>query len=1400
MRLLRKYKTDFLIVAGLIILPLLLYGPVTLGGKTMLPADNLFQWEPWAAEAAAFGVEVPQNSLISDLIIQNYPWKRFILQSVQKGEIPLWNPYLFAGAPFLAAGQHSAYYPFSLLFLILPLATAYGWFTVSQLWLAGVMMYILGRTVGLRRAGAALAGLIYQGCGFMLVSAAVFPMIIAAAVWLPLLMAAIEKVIQNSMVMPAESGGPLERAGRTAPWIVIGAAALGLQILAGHVEITYYTLLVMALFAAWRLFGHAGHLSGGWRRLRALLFLKPAVWLLILVTAGMMLGAIQFIPLYEVASRNFREGSASLEEVRGWAFPPRHILAFGLPNFFGNPTHQTYYDAFSGERIPFSLNYYGQTNPHGAFTSSWGIKNYVEGGVYLGILSLLLALLGVYSYWRQPAGQRSVILFLFILALLSLAFIFGTPLYALLYYGLPGINQLHSPFRWVFPLSICAALLAGYGLDYVRRFEVIHWRGDESPLIRRLQALLLLGARPAPATLLAGLAFWTGLALLAGLYVSRAYYHALEPSIESFFLNLTRAPDAFPHARAFYSYQFINVQLLGLILTASAIILRLSRCPFYLHGQPLWLYLAAFIIGLDLFLATHGFNAAVSPDLLEYKPAMAAWLQREMNEPDGPWRLTSFTPHGNKPFNANAGWLFSLQDVRGYDSIIPKQYTDYMAAIEPQNELLFNRIQPIAHWESLNSPLLDLLGVKYVITTEPIDLPKYRLAWEGEGARVYENLGVVPRAYTLPQTAAVAAVDSLAAMQEFDPRYFVIIERDDWPAAGPLPPQPPTAGTPGAARVTVYGNIEVWVDAQVEEPAWLILNDSHFPGWRAFARPFGGGDEDEQALTITRVNGNFRGVLLEPGAWTVRYRYSPLTFQLGGLVSVMGGIILLFILVVWGWRRYYRPEGELTNTRSIAKNSLVPMGLNLFNRGIDFVFAAFYLRVLGPFDAGSYATAIAIAGWFEIIANWGLNTLTIREVSQDRSQASRYLLNTAILRLGTSLIGSVPIFIYWWGVRVAGNPLDANLAAAILLLMAGMVFSSMGQGVAGLFYAFEEAERPAAIATVTTILKVGFGVAALLLGFGFVGLAAVSILVNLITLVILVVAAFRRFPLRGPWRVDFKLQRQMVYLSYPLMINHLFAVIFFQVDIPILQQFRGDAEVGWYNSAYKWVNAFNVIPAFFTFALFPVISRQIKHSIEDARRTFRMSIKLMVLTALPLAVMTTFLAHWLIFLLGGNAFLPHGAIALQLIVWSIPFGWLNSVTNYVLIALGQERMQTKAFIIGVGFNLITNLIFIPRYGYVAAAITTIVSEIVLLAVFNHYLKPKMPGVGWLALLWKPLAAALLMTAAMWAAWRFHLALAVVVGLLVYPLGLWLLRVFGQEERHILQSILPASLASRLRIG
>jgi O-antigen/teichoic acid export membrane protein len=1387
----RSIFKSLLPILVLLTLPLILFAPVALGSRTLLPADNLFTFEPYLSAATELGVDTPHNHLLSDLILQNYAWKRFIVQSIQSRQLPLWNPYLFAGSPFLAAGHHSALYPLSVVFYVLPLWRAFGLFAVVQLGLAGVFMYILARVLGISRLGGLIAGITFQLSGFFVVSV-VHPMIIAAAAWLPLILAAIELILQQRPFL----GRPA-----TIPWVILGALSLGFSALAGHAEVLYFSLLVSAFFTTWRLiyqyatFQSSGRFRSGRSNIGILGY--RAGWVLLMVGLGLGLGAVQLVPSAELVQSSFREGQASLSQIRAWAYPVRRVLTFLVPNFYGNPAHHSYLDLFTGQIVesPKPID--------------WGIKNYVEGAAYLGVLPLFLALLallnrfsdggtasssdslirklgiGILGFFRHP-----YIPLFTTLAVLSLAFVFGTPLYALVY-ALPFLSQSHSPFRWVFPLTLCVAILAGFGIDVIRRS-----RRELGPSASRARNPILriwfLDAQPSLMTFLAATAFWGGLLIITGLFFSRIFFDPLEPTISRIFHSMAMADTAFVDARAFYSYEFRWLLLGGLMLMGTGIVLRVSQCPIYLPQRlghrPVWEVLAVGLLALDVLIFGWGFHPAVDPDLLDYVPPVVEFLK----EDEGPWRLTSYDPRDHKTFYANVGWFYDLQDIRGYDSLFSAQYRDYMRLIDQQDELLFNRVAPLRGWSALDSPMLDMLNVKYVLTEEQLDdNPKYRLVYEDESLRVYENLGAMPRAYTMDYACTTASDELLTTMREIDPRQTVIIRTQDLSSLPALPGEgvsEKAACVPGPVQAVTYNMPnEVFVEGHADVTSWLVLTDSYFPGWKAFVRPLGGTEADETALNITQVAGNFRGVVLEPGTWTVRFRYSPNSVKIGAFISFLSGIVCLFLAAAWLWRYFYREPDDPSTVRRVAKNSMAPIATNLMNRTVDMAFAALMARVLGPEGSGKYFYAIVVFGWFDIMVNWGLNALLIREVSRDKEQANRYFVNSTVLRLVLWVVCIPLLFAFLLGRQALGETeLTGDTIGAILLLYLGLAPATISIGLTALFQAFEKHEIPAAITSVSTLLKVTLGTLVLMVGWSIIGLAAVSIVTNLVTMIILAYVAARLF-FRPRLGIDTQLQRTMAAISFPLMLNHLMATLFFRVDIFLLEGLRnrrginGNVLVGWYSWAYKGIDALNVIPAFFTFAIFPVMSRQAHEDRAALGATYHLAIKLMFVLALPAAMAMTLLARPFIGVLGGSAFLPDSAIALQIMVWSIPIGWINSVTNYVLIAVDQQRFLTRAFIAGLGFNLVANWYFIPLYDYRAAAVITIFSELVLLVAFYVGIRRYLAPVPWWGLLWRPGLAGVAMLASGLALWSVNPLLALLVALGIYILGVLLLGAFTTEE-------------------
>ena len=1117
------------------------------------------------------------------------------------------------------------------------------------------------------------------------------------------------------------------------PYVIAGALFLGIQILAGHVEITYYVLLVSAMFAIWRLIG-------AWLRLRSWRPLpRLAAWLAVMVCLGLGLSAIQLIPLFELARQSFREGSATLQQVRDWAWPSRQIITFFLPDFFGNPTHHDYFDIWRRVWTPVTLNALGQP----LNSIDWGVKNYVEGGNYVGLMTMALAAVaalvagarlkveGVRSKGESGFGNVApstfqpstfTVLGFALLALLSLLFAFGTPLYAVLFYLLPGYSQLHSAFRWVFPYTLSMAVLAGYGLSFLLG-------GELTPRVRKV--VVALGA-------VIGLAGAAAVALVA--------LSALVPGPFIAIGNRILASSDLARERGFadgamaWSYEAINLLKFGAmaVLTGALLLwavrrggdketwrqgeskasprLRVTQSP----QRRIWPLALIAVLILDLWLFGHSFNPAVDPKLLAFKPPVIQWLQDRRSDSASPWRLTSFDGPNEKTLNANSAMIYGLEDVRGYDSIIPKPYAEYMKRIQPQGELLYNRIAAIYTQLGdsgepcrVEQPAAEPAGgaLRRHHTDDPEPRLRAGLRRRSKGLRKQERLPAAPSSCRRPSPRPVRRRRWMPWRRSIRPRW-------SW-SRGFAPDALAGAASPELREATIsrYTPREIFVDVNLSDRGWLVLTDNFADGWKAYLRPFGAtgegvtasGESIEQQLPLYRADGAFRAVYIpNAGQWTVRFVYSPRSFILGLYVSFLAVITLILLGGWWMWGRLYR--GDRSDVGRVAKNSAVQMVAALMTRAIDFAFAMLRLRLLGPAGEGAYAFAITFYATFEIITRFGLGTLMTRDIAKDRGDARRYLVN--VIGLRTLLwLASLPIMLVVMLAYRSQGQLSPETAQAIGLFMAALFFANIADSLSAVFFAFEQMEYPAAIATATAVAKVALGALVLLPPFdmGFVGLAGVSLVMNIVQAIWLYVI-MRRTVLpkvsgstgetengregereRGhsPTRrlgLDWRLQRYMLGESGPLMINHLLASVFWRINLYVLQWFSGATSVGIFSAATKYIDGLNVIPAYFTIAIFPMMSRYAQGQSDALARAYRLAAQLLFILALPIAVAFTFLASPLIRILGGAAYLPDSAIALQIMIWSIPIGWVNSVTQYVLISVNQQRFLTRAFVIGVDLH------------------------------------------------------------------------------------------------------------------
>jgi O-antigen/teichoic acid export membrane protein len=1309
-------------------------------------------------------VVVPHNHLIADTILQNFSWKSLAARAYASGQFPLWNPYILAGQPFLAAGQNGSLYPPGVLYYLLPNGQAYAWFIALHLALGGALTYWFLKVLGASRFGGLVAGITFSFCGYLIVSV-LWPMVVSTAIWLPGVLAVVELLIRccgtnGTRLAGGDAGNRgLALPAVTVPLVLAGAGMVAMQFLAGHLEMSLHLMSTAGLYAAIRLLGVLS--SAGAEDRRPML---SGVVLFTMIALGSLGAGVQLVPFFEAISANVRGGQVTFDEVRSYALPREQIAAFVAPDFFGNPSHHAVFDLFAGAQRAVD-----RPLEHGVeqrLGTEWGPKNYVEGTAYLGVLPLLLATVTLLvrrdgSTWALAA-----------IAGLSLLLAFGTPLYGLLFYGLPGINQLHTPFRWVYAYSLSLAVLAGLGATAI---------ADGLSRSARLERLAWFSVLLGGAGVLGLMLAWLGRDVLLVL-AERA-------------LRFSRTlAEALPDAQALYSYQWAHLLGPALLLLASGLVLlALAR------RAPGAKALALGLLVGDLFSFGIGFNTITDPAPLSFVPPEIRAIQADSSH----FRIATLGEDDTLPANTNM--LFGLQDIRGYDTIILRDYVGYLELIEPQRGLLYSKVSKLFESKALDSPLLDLLNVKYVLTTLPVDRPGWRLLDQdsessrsgsqatrgaserglseanGGAVQVYENQRVLPRAFLV--TEALGAEDAAEALRllarpEFDPRSQVVLEGSTLPP-GPAMLRPDSreaANLPWTA-ISMYEPNRVAVEVIASGPSYLVLSDMFFQGWSARV------DGIEQPLL--RANRIFRAVQVEQGRHLVTFEYRPISFRLGALLSLLACALAVLALGGWSFARLGLLNGNrLGPVGRVAKNSLFPLATGLLNRVFDFAFALVYLRVLGPQGTGAYTFAVVVVGYFDILVNFGLGTLLTRDVARDPSQAERYFGNTLATRLGLAAL------VLLAALALAGplsGPLQIGpeVGLAIVLLTIGMLPSALASTAGAMFMARERMEVPAAVTVLSTLVKIGLGTAVLLAGWGIVGLAAVSLAVNLLNA--LVLGALLAAMLGRPrLQLDLRFSGGLLALSWPLMLNNFLNSLFFRIDAVLLKPLAGEVALGHYATAYKFIDGLQIIPSTFVQALFPVLSRQAAGQPHELVRAFGLGLKVLLVLALPISVGTTLLAEPIVGLLAGPAFLPDSALALQVLIWFLPFSFVNGLTQYVLIALNRQRWITLSFFVAAAANLALNLWAIPRYGFLGAAVTTVVSEWVLLAPFWYAVRQHVGPVPLLNLTWRPTLAALIMGLVVYWARDLNPWLAIPLGAVVYAVALLALGTLRKDELQALR--------------
>jgi O-antigen/teichoic acid export membrane protein len=459
-------------------------------------------------------------------------------------------------------------------------------------------------------------------------------------------------------------------------------------------------------------------------------------------------------------------------------------------------------------------------------------------------------------------------------------------------------------------------------------------------------------------------------------------------------------------------------------------------------------------------------------------------------------------------------------------------------------------------------------------------------------------------------------------------------------------------------------------------------------------------------------------------------------------VALAVGLAYLFLL---SRRRIAPPDvsSEPAVTRRAARNSAMLLVTTLGDRVLFWGFWVVALRLLGPEGNGQYAFATNLLVYFAAATNFGLSTLVTREVARRPERVDELFGNALAIRLVLVAV-AIPLMVaiaavFW----IAGSLSGVSLGVAAILAVS-LVPNAVNQSYASLYSAYEQMGFRGATVIGTALITISGGLLALLLDGGVVSLAVVAIVAGSVTFYTLArPLGFGRLLTIRRARRDQSLA--MLGTSLPLMLNELLASVFFQIDILVIQPLQGTALVGKYNSAYKFVAALSVVAPAVILPLFPALARAATDPGSLAPWIAR-AWRPMILLAAPAVTIFAVFGHDIIGTFWGDAFLPEAGDVLVVLMWVLPFAYLNGLLQYVLISSDRLRAITVAFTLASSFNIALNLVLIPRVGVIGAAYATVTSELVLLGLYVLALRGGTLLLAPLLAALRPVAGAALMLA------------------------------------------------------
>lgn len=391
--------------------------------------------------------------------------------------------------------------------------------------------------------------------------------------------------------------------------------------------------------------------------------------------------------------------------------------------------------------------------------------------------------------------------------------------------------------------------------------------------------------------------------------------------------------------------------------------------------------------------------------------------------------------------------------------------------------------------------------------------------------------------------------------------------------------------------------------------------------------------------------------------------------------------------------------------RKIAYNSVISAGARAIGLVLSLTTIGFITRYLGQTGFGHYSTVLAFLFFFTVLADLGLYSICVREISRPGADEVKIASNAFTLRFfgGLFIFALAPLVVFFF-------PYPSQIKLGVLIGAVGFWLMSNQQVLMGIFQKYLRMDKVALGELLGRGIQLGLVIFFVQQKMGFLFIISAIVAGSLINF--LLVFWFSRKYVRVSFQFDFSFWKELLKESLPLAVAIVFTVIYFKLDTIMLSLMKPAADVGIYNLAYKFLESLLFFPAMFVGLIMPLMSKYAFSARKKFKETVQSTLNVLLIITIPLIIGTLFLSKQVVLLIAGEDFeLSAGVLNILIIAAGIIF--LGVLFSNVVISLKKQKSLIYIYGIGAVINLIANFIFIPRYSYYGAAGTTVLTELVV---------------------------------------------------------------------------------------